>query len=68
MGKDLEKKGGFKRLLKGLKSEFAKIAWPKKDSLRKQTIAVLATSVFLGAIIALLDMIFKYGIDFLAKL
>ncbi len=52
----------------GLKAEFQKIIWPDKESLTKQTTAVVATSVVLGLIIALLDYIIQYGVDFLVNL
>ena len=52
---------------KGLKAEFEKIIWPHKKTLAKQTVAVTACSIVLGAIIAVVDVIVKYGIDFLVK-
>ena len=53
--------------LKGLKAEFKKIIWPYKKTLAKQTVAVTACSIVLGAIIAVVDVIVKYGVDFLVK-
>ena len=52
---------------KGLKAEFKKIIWPDKKTLAKQTAAVTACSIVLGAIIAVVDVIVKYGVDFLVK-
>ena len=52
---------------KGLKAEFKKIIWPDTKTLAKQTVAVTACSIVLGAIIAVVDVIVKYGIDFLVK-
>ena len=52
----------------GLKAEFSKIIWPDKQSLGRQTVAVVATSVVLGLIIALLDFAIQYGVDFLVGL
>lgn len=52
----------------GLKAEFQKIIWPDKKSLARQTTAVIAVSVVLGFIIALLDTIIQYGVDFLVNL
>ena len=52
----------------GLKAEFRKIIWPDKKSLVRQTIAVIAVSVVLGLIIALLDFIIQYGVNFLISL
>lgn len=51
-----------------LKAEFKKIIWPDKDTLVKQTTAVVAISFVLGVIIACMDFIIQYGIDFLVKL
>lgn len=55
-------KPGF---FKGVQSEFKKISWPDKTSLVKQSVAVVCVSVVLGIIIALLDTIFQYGVNFL---
>ncbi|MCI9136683.1 MAG: preprotein translocase subunit SecE [Lachnospiraceae bacterium] len=52
----------------GLKAEFEKIIWPDKKSLGRQTAAVVAVSVILGIIIAVLDVFIKYGVDNLVKL
>ncbi len=51
-----------------VKAEFKKVIWPDKTSAAKQTVAVVVISVVLGVIIAILDFIFKYGIDFLISL
>ncbi len=52
----------------GLKAEFHKIIWPEKKSLARQTVAVIAVSVVLGLVIALLDWIIQYGVNFLIGL
>lgn len=49
----------------GVKAEFKKIIWPDKDTLLKQSVAVVAASIVLGAIIALVDMLMQYGVNFL---
>lgn len=54
-----------KSWFKGLKSEFKKIIWPDKESLAKQSVAVAAISVVLGVIISIVDLLIKYGIEFL---
>ena len=54
------KKAGF---IKTLKAEFKKIIWPDKETLTKQTIAVMVCSVALGAVIAVLDLIIKFGLN-----
>ncbi len=53
---------------KGVKAEFKKISWPDKDSLLKQSVAVVCISVVLGAVIAVLDFLMQYGVDFLVSL
>ena len=53
---------------KGLKSEYKKIIWPDKNDVLKQSIAVVCISVVLGAIIAILDFVIQYGVDFLTGL
>ena len=50
---------------KGLKTEFKKIVWPDQETVTKQTIAVLAVSIALGLIIAILDLIIKFGLSFI---
>ena len=52
----------------GLKQEFKKISWTDRKSVVKQTIAVVSVSVVVGLIIAVLDWIIQYGVDFLLGL
>ena len=63
MSEKTQKKSWFK----GLKAEFKKIVWPDKNTLAKQTTAVVAVSVVLGALISVVDALLRYGIDFLVK-
>ncbi len=56
-----------KSWFKGVQSEFKKIIWPDKTTLAKETVAVVACSVAIGVLIAVIDSILKYGIDFLVK-
>lgn len=56
-----------KSWFKGLQAEFRKVIWPDKITLARKTAAVVATSVFVGALIAVIDAILKYGIDLLVK-
>ena len=53
---------------KGLKSEYAKIIWENKESVTKQTTAVVVITVILGVIIAIVDWLLKNGIDIITKL
>ena len=52
----------------GLKAEFKKISWPTKESLVRQTTAVIAVSVVIGLMIAIMDTFIQYGVDFLVGL
>ncbi|GLC83077.1 preprotein translocase subunit SecE [Lacrimispora brassicae] len=53
-----------KSFFKGLKAEFAKIVWPDKETVTKQTIAVMSSAIALGLIIAIVDLIIKFGLSF----
>ncbi|MCI6017472.1 MAG: preprotein translocase subunit SecE [Clostridiales bacterium] len=53
---------------KRIKAEFKKIIWPDKPTVFKKTVAVVVLSIILGVIIALLDTVFQYGINFLIGL
>lgn len=50
----------------GVQAEFKKIIWPDKASITRQTMAVVVVSVFLGAIIKILDMIIQLGLNLIA--
>ena len=52
---------------KGVKAEFKKIIWPDQKTLAKETTAVVVVSVILGALISILDVIIKFGIDLLVR-
>ncbi len=57
----MEKKSFFK----GVKTEFGKIVWPDRETVGKETAAVLACSLALGLIIAILDLVIKFGLSFI---
>lgn len=46
-----------------VKSEFKKIIWPSKESLMKESVAVIATTVVLGAVIAGVDYLIQAVIN-----
>ena len=52
-----------KSRLQGLKAEFRRIIWPDKETITKETTAVVVSTVILGIIIALLDLLNKTGLD-----
>ena len=53
---------------KGVKKEFKKITWPDKNSMFKQAVAVVGISIVVGVIIAVIDLIAQYGVNFLTSL
>lgn len=55
------------KFFQGVKAEFRKITWPDRELLLKQSVAVVAISIVMGAIIAVLDLVLQYAIDFLVK-
>ena len=67
MGDSAEKKAapGF---FKGVKSEFKKVIWPDRKATVKQSIAVVAISVVVGVMIAILDLVVKYGVSFITSI
>ena len=67
MGDTVKAKKQKKNWFKGLKAEFSKIIWPDRQSLTKETVAVLADSELLGVIIAVVDLIVRFGIEFIVK-
>ncbi len=48
-----------------LKAEFKKVIWPDKKKVMRQTAAVVAASVFLGLLIAIVDTVVKFGLGFI---
>lgn len=60
---NVTEKAPKKSWFKGMKAEFNKIIWPDKESVAKQTFAVIVITIILGAIIALLDAAIKAGIS-----
>ena len=56
-----------KSWFKGLKAEFKKVIWPDRKTLARQTTAVVAVSLILGALIAIIDAILQFGIELLMR-
>ena len=52
---------------KGIKSEFKKIVWPSKNTLIKESTAVVIISVILGALIYGLDFVIRLGFSAIIK-
>ena len=62
-----EEKTSKPKFFDGVKAEFKKITWPDRDLLLRQSVAVVGVSIVLGGVIAILDMILQYAVDFLVK-
>lgn len=54
-----------KDFIKGLKSEFSKIIWPDGETLKKQSIVVIISTILLGIVISVLDLVIKFGLNIL---
>ena len=54
-----------KSFWKGLEAEYKKIIWPDKETLQKQTAAVVAGAVALGLIIAALDTAIVFRLHYI---
>lgn len=67
MGETVKTNKQKKSWFKGLRAEFKKIVWPDRKSLAKETIAVVIVSVILGVIITVVDLVTRFGIEFLVK-
>lgn len=50
----------IRKFFRGVKTEYSKIIFPNRETLRKQTVAVIIVAVFLGALIAAMDILFTY--------
>lgn len=53
--------------MKGLKAEYNKIIFPKRQDVVKESVATIVVSILIGALIAVLDMIMKTGLGFILK-
>lgn len=50
----------------GVKTEFAKIVWPGRDDLTKQSIAVVSVTVVVAILISVIDKVVQLGVNLLA--
>lgn len=62
-----KKNGQAKTWFEGLRTEFKKIIWPDKNTLIKQTVAVVAITAVLGVLISVFDAAILQGINLLVK-
>ena len=61
---DKRQKSGW---IQGLQAEFKKIIWTDRETLGKQTVAVVAITVVLAILISIMDAGILEGISFLMK-
>lgn len=54
--------------LKSIKAQFKRIIWPTKEDIAKQSAVVLAVSVFLGLVIAILDRVLLLLVDLIISI
>ena len=67
MGDSAEKKAK-PSFFKEVENEFKKIIWPDRNSTIRQSIAVVAISVVVGVLIAIIDYVAKYGVNFITSI
>ena len=60
-----EKKSGLSSFLAGLKTEDKKIVFPTKEDVIRESIATIAVSILIGALITGLDIAMKWGLGFI---
>ncbi len=64
----IKKTSGIIEWFRELRKEFNKISWPNGKTVAGHTMFVIIIAFILGIIIAVLDFVFQYGIDFLVNL
>lgn len=53
-----------KGLIKGMKSEYKKISWPKKQDVLNMSLVVLAAIVGVSIVVKLIDLVFQFVLSF----
>ena len=59
-----EKKSGLRSFIAGLETEYKKIVFPTKQDVIKESIATIAISILIGALITGLDIAMEWGLGF----
>jgi preprotein translocase SecE subunit len=54
---------GIRQYLAESWAELQKVAWPTRDTVLNLTLIVIAVSIAVGAYIAVLDQVFRLGVD-----
>ena len=62
--KKLSLGGKISHFFGGVRAEYNKIVFTDRATVRKQTIAVVIVSIFVGVLIAAIDFILKYLLHF----
>ena len=57
-----KKQNKIVRFFKEIKSELKKVTWPTKKQVLNNTLIVIAVVVIIGAVIAIFDAIFQWGL------
>lgn len=65
---DSTEKAKKQSFLKNVQIEFKKVTWPDRNTMFKQSIAVVAISLVAGIVISVIDYLAKYGLKFLTSL
>ena len=47
----------------GLEAEYAKIIWPTKASIVRQSVVVVIITTILGILIGMIDQLIQFGLD-----
>ncbi|GHU63659.1 hypothetical protein FACS189418_7390 [Clostridia bacterium] len=58
-----EKNTAKKSWWKSFKAEFKRITWPTRPQVIQETSTVITISFALGVLIAIMDMVIKYGLN-----
>lgn len=64
MSEETKKTNWFTSWCKGLKAEFKKITWSSRETITKETSAVIFVSVLLGVLITVIDLIIRTVFEF----
>jgi len=63
-----DKQANKPSFIDGIKAEYRKITWPDVNTLIKQSVAVICTSIVVGVIIAAVDFLVKYGVSLITSI
>ena len=58
----------MKKFFKGLKADWNKIIWSDKNTIIRETVAVIVFSIVLGTVIVGVDTLTQYSVNFISGL